>query len=108
MGTRVKSRVQSGGRRRHFIQEWREYRELTQAQLAEKIGVSISTISQLENSKQGYSQATLEALADALMCQPADLLKWNPLVEDDLRTIWESPDHPARRQLAEIAKTFSR
>jgi transcriptional regulator with XRE-family HTH domain len=108
MGTRVKSRLKNTERRRHFIKEWRKYRELTQDQLADRVGVAVSTISQLEGSKQGYSQATLEALAEALRCEPADLLMRNPLQGDALWSIWEDLDQPAREQVTEIAKTFRR
>lgn len=106
MGTRVKSRLKQPQRRRHFVKEWRKYRHLTQDQLAERIGVATSTISQLETGKQGYSQPTLEALAEALMCQPADLLMRNPLEEDAIWSIWEGLDEPSRNQVIEIAKTF--
>lgn len=108
MGTRVKSRLKNQERRRHFIKEWRKHRELTQDQLADRIGVAVSTISQLESYKQGYSQATLEALAEALRCEPADLLMRNPQSEDALWSIWEDLDQPSRNQVTEIAKTFRR
>ena len=113
MGTRVKSRLKQPERRRHFIKEWRKHRGLTQEQLAERIGVAVSTISQLETGKQGYSQPTLEAIADALNCGPADLLMRRPPSKDDpsdpndgMWSIWETLDIPARNQVVEIAKTF--
>jgi transcriptional regulator with XRE-family HTH domain len=106
MGTRVKSRLKKPTNRRHFIREWRKHRGLTQPQLAERIGVSVSSISQLETYKQGYSQATLEALADALNCEPADLLIRDPLSREGIWSIWESLEQPAREQVTEIAKTF--
>lgn len=106
MGTRVKSRLKNQERRRTFIKEWRQHRGLTQDQLADRIGVATSTISQLEKGRQGYSQATLEALAEALQCEPADLLMRNPLKEDAMWSIWEALDPPAKNQVLEIAKTF--
>jgi transcriptional regulator with XRE-family HTH domain len=108
MGTRVTSRLKTTQRRRHFIREWRKHRGLTQEQLAERIDVAVSTISQLETNKQGYSQATLEALAWALQCEPADLLMRDPTKEDALWTIWEGLDAPSKQQIVEIAKTFKR
>lgn len=107
MGTRVISRLKQP-RRRHFIKEWRVYRELTQTQLAERVGVAVSTISQLETGKQGYAQPTLEAIAEALQCEPADLLMRDPSKEDALWSIWEGLDQPQRAQIVEIAKTFRR
>ena len=104
MGTRVKSRLKP--RRRHFIKEWRKFRGLTQEQLAERIGVAISSISQLETMKQGYSQPTLEAIADALNCQPADLLMRDPTQPEAIWTIWEKLDQPSKNQAIQILETF--
>jgi len=114
MGTRVKSRLKP--RRRHFIKEWRKFRGLTQEQLAERVGVAISSISQLETMKQGYSQPTLEAIADALNCEPADLLMRNPGAPNDpnnpggggpnIWSIWENLDQPAKNQAIQILETF--
>ncbi|WP_331373801.1 helix-turn-helix domain-containing protein [Sinorhizobium chiapasense] len=69
------------GKPRHFIKEWRKYRRLTQEQIASSLGYAVSSLSQLENGKQGYSQAILEALAELLQCTPADLLSVNPIEE---------------------------
>ncbi|MCA1490119.1 helix-turn-helix transcriptional regulator [Ensifer sp. NBAIM29] len=67
------------GKPRHFIKEWRKYRRLTQEQIASALGYAVSSLSQLENGKQGYSQAILEALGEVLQCTPAELLSVNPL-----------------------------
>lgn|SRR5690606_17347145 len=82
MGTR--RTTQRSKRPRHFIREWRKYRGLTQQQLADRVDVAVSTISQLENGKQGYSQALLEGLAEALSCEPWDLLHNDPNKEGDV------------------------
>lgn len=89
MGTRTKTTTAAGTRPRHFIREWRKHAGLTQEQLANRLEVAVSTISQLETGKQGYSQPTLEAIADALHCQPADLLMRNPLASD---AVWSLED----------------
>ena len=104
MGTR--KRLKAPERRRHFIKEWRKYRNLTQEQLASRLGVAVSSISQLETGKQGYSQATLEALAEALMCQPADLLMRDPTREEAIWSIWDTLEPAQRDQITEIVKTF--
>lgn len=108
MGTRVKSRLKEPQRRRHFIKEWRKFRGLTQEQLAERIGVAVSTISQLETMKQGYSQPTLEAIADALGCEPADLLMRNPGQPNEIWSIWETLDQPQKIQAVRILETFKK
>lgn len=68
-------------RRRHFIKEWREYRGLTQEQLAERVNTTKTTISRLEDLKQGYTQDGLDAIADALGAHVADLLTHAPPLE---------------------------
>lgn len=45
---------------------WREYRGLTQAEVAEKAGISQAALSQLESPKARPRKATLEKLAHAL------------------------------------------
>lgn len=71
-------------RRRYYFKEWRKHRGLTQQQLAERVDLSVSSISQLETGEQGFSEGTLEALAFALRCEPGDLLSRNPKVEGDV------------------------
>jgi transcriptional regulator with XRE-family HTH domain len=65
-------------RRRHFIAEWRDFRGLTQQQLADAINSTKATISRVEGLKQGYTQDLLEAVADALGVHPGTLLTRGP------------------------------
>ena len=48
------------------IKVWREYREMTQAQLAEKAGISAAFLSQIESGKRTGSTDVLKAIATAL------------------------------------------
>jgi transcriptional regulator with XRE-family HTH domain len=77
---------------------------LTQEQLAERIGVSVGAISQLETGRVSYTQAMLEALADALGCDPADLLIRNPTDPDGIWSIWDRAAQAERREIVDIAK----
>ncbi|SHN18513.1 Helix-turn-helix [Roseibium suaedae] len=63
---------------RHFIREWRKHRGMTMEQLAEAAGVTQGSISQLERGQINYTQPTLEAIAKALFCSPADLIMHTP------------------------------
>lgn len=65
----------------YFFRAWRKYRGLTQEQLAERVDMSVSSISQLETGKQGFTDTTLLAIADALNCEPGDLLSRDPRIE---------------------------
>lgn len=65
------------------IKDWRLFRGLTQEQLAGRLDdgeerLTPTSISRIENGKQGYTQATLEAIARALDVSPADLLVTDP------------------------------
>lgn len=68
--------------RRHFFKEWREYRQLDQEQAAQRLGISRTQLSKIENMKSPYSQGLLEAAADAYMCSEADIVMRNPLLDD--------------------------
>ncbi len=99
---------------RHFIKEWREYRGLTQAQLAERVGMTQGNISQLERGIQGYSVAGLNALAEALNCTTWQLLNVDPgkpgikSGSDDelLWSIWEQAKPAERAQIVSVAKAL--
>lgn len=58
----------------HPIRVWREYRGLTQQELAEKAGISKPYLSQIEAGKRKGSTAVLSALANALGLTLDDLV----------------------------------
>lgn len=89
-------------RRRHFIREWREFRGLTQDQLAERLDMSKASLSRIETYKQPYTQDFLEACADALLTEPASLLIRNPGDEDSIWSLWDRAK-PGERQVIESA-----
>lgn len=43
---------------------------------------SIATLSRIENGKSPYNQRQLEAIAEAIGCQPADLIMRDPSSKD--------------------------
>ena len=93
--------------RHYFFHEWRTHRKLTQQRLAERVGVSTSSVSQLENDKQGFTNSTLEAYAEALSCEPGDLLMYDPnsslwSIVDTLRRL----PNDRLEQIARIVETF--
>lgn len=81
---RSRQKPRQADRPRHFIRQWRKHRGLTQEQLAQRVDVVVSSISQLETGKQGYSQSMLENLASALACEPWDLLNVDPSKEGEV------------------------
>jgi transcriptional regulator with XRE-family HTH domain len=86
---------------RHYVKQWREYRELTQEQLAERVGKSRGLISQIESGTTDLTEEMIYALAEAFNHTPGDVFRVNPLKEgvvvditDALRG--ESPDLQAQ------------
>jgi transcriptional regulator with XRE-family HTH domain len=64
---------------RHYVKEWRKHRDLSQEQLADRIGKSRGLISQIESGKTYLTEDMIYALADAFQCEPGDLFRVNPL-----------------------------
>jgi transcriptional regulator with XRE-family HTH domain len=96
---------------RYFFREWRKYRGFTQEELAELVGVTPSSISQLETGKQGFTDTTLEALATALNCSPGDLLMRNPMDHDAPWSIWDNVKQQSeakRREIVAVVQTLLR
>ena len=91
-----------------FIKQWREHRQLNQEQLADRVGMTQSHLSMLENGKRGYAQDTLESLADALQTDVASLLMRNPQDGDAIWSIWEQAKPGERRMIVDIAKTLTK
>ena len=57
------------------LKRYRSYRKLTQEELAEKLGISIPFLSDVENGRKWISPATLVKFADALGIEPHELFK---------------------------------
>jgi transcriptional regulator with XRE-family HTH domain len=100
-------------RRPIFFREWREYRNLTQEKLADRIGTTKTRVSMKENQEEPYDQDYLEALATALQTDPASLLMRDPNEGEGMWSIWERAK-PGERELIErvvrsipVAKTGS-
>ncbi len=101
--TRFKPRPQ-----RYFFKEWRKHRGYTQEELAEMIGLTAPSISKLETGKQGFTDSTLEAIADALNCGPGDLLMRNPLDSEAPWSIWDRIPQAERKQALKVLLTFAK
>jgi transcriptional regulator with XRE-family HTH domain len=89
--------------RRTYIAQWREYRNLTQEQLADRLEMTQSHLSMLENGKRGYTQETLEAVAEALQTDVASLLMRDPSAPDAIWSIWDQAKAAEREKIEEYA-----
>ena len=54
-------------------------RKMQLNELSEKVGISVVNLSNLKTGKvKAIRFSTLEAVCEALSCQPGDLLEWTP------------------------------
>lgn len=66
----------------NHLRAWREYRGLTQAQLAELVDTTDNVISMLESGDRQLSPKWLNRLAPALKTRPGFLLEFAPEAAD--------------------------
>ena len=92
---------------RTFLKEWRESRQLTQEQAAERLNISRTLLSKIENAKSPYTQGFMQAAAEAYRCDVADLIMRDPSsplwsIYDTLRAL----PTEQQAQVEQIVKTF--
>lgn len=74
----------------NYLRAWREFRRMTQAELAAIVGTEGSVISLLESGDRGLSDKWLRRLAPALGTIPGLLLDFHPdNVDDALLQLWK-------------------
>jgi transcriptional regulator with XRE-family HTH domain len=94
-------------KQRQFIREWREFRGLSQERLADRMGITRGYVSQVERGVRRYDQYFLEAAADALSCEPADLIMRDPTQAAALWSIWDQIPPTQREQAVRVLETFA-
>ena len=58
-------------------------RKMSMTELADKVGITLANLSVLKTGKaKAIRFSTLEAICEALSCQPGDILAWEPDKED--------------------------
>lgn len=95
--------------RPNFIHAWRKSRGFTLEQLAERTGLSVSTISAIETGRAGYSRDSLEAMAVVLNCEPGDLLSRPPEAArtDDFDDLVRGMSEDERRRIIGAIKLMT-
>lgn len=86
------------------LRAWRNFRGMSQEELAAEAGLSQGLISQLENNEADYSGDTLARLAYALHCEEIDLLTRDPGDPEGLGRAWDELSPRERRQMVAIIK----
>ena len=88
---------------------WREYREMTQEELAEAIGTTAAVISLLESGKRRLSLKWLLKLAPALKTTPGFLIDHDPNdLPTDVMEIWADIPEQQQEQAIAILRTFAK
>ena len=93
-------------RQPHYIKEWRKYRGLTQEQLAERIGIARSYLTKIERGARRYDQPFLEAAADALRCEPGDIIMRDPSEPEGIWSIWDQLKPVERLQAMAVIRAI--
>lgn len=91
----------------NHLRAWREFRKLTQEELAAKVETTGAVISLLESGARGLSDKWLRKLAPALGTRPGFLLDYDPndIDGDLLAAVMEVPKE-RRDQALGILRTF--
>jgi len=96
-------------RPQHYLRQWREFRRLTQDQLAEKAGTSKGVVSLLESGDRRLSDKWLRRFAPVLKVQPGWLLDQDPeSLSPDVLEIWAAIPEERHSQALEVLRTFIR
>jgi transcriptional regulator with XRE-family HTH domain len=89
-----------------YFRQWRKHRRFTLEQVSERIGVTPGALSQLERGLVQYTQPMLEALADALNCEPADLIMRDPAREAAITLLWSRIPDAEKPRVMDVIKAF--
>jgi transcriptional regulator with XRE-family HTH domain len=93
----------------NHLRAWREFRKMTQEQLAEAIGTTAPVVSLLESGDRSLSLKWLLRLAPALRTTPGILLDHDPnTLDTDVLEIWARVPDSVKPQAQEILRTFTR
>jgi len=90
----------------HYIREWRKYRGLTQAQLADAIAVQRTHLCKIECGHRNHGKPVLEAIAAKLECDPNDLVRRHPSHTSEIESLYMSlsaEDRPRAIDLLKLA-----
>ena len=93
----------------NYLAEWIEYRLLTQALVADRMGISKAMMSDLVNGKRALTAAYMQRLAQILQCRPGDLIDFHPHdVPPELRDVMRKATPEERAKIAAVAETMLR
>jgi transcriptional regulator with XRE-family HTH domain len=93
----------------HYLREWREFRKMTQDELADAVGTSKSVISDMERDKLQLSPKWARRFAPILRTQPGYILDHDPAdLDNDIIDIWAHIPDDEKDQARRVLETFTR
>lgn len=91
------------------LRAWREFRGMSQVELADAIGTSHQIIGYLERGRTQLSAKWLRKLAPALKTTPGMLLDHDPNdLDSDIIEIWSNADARMQQQIIDIARALTK
>lgn len=94
-------------RQKNHLRDWREFREMTQEQLADAVGTDKGVISLLESGSRGLSDKWLRRLAPVLRTTPGHLLDHDPNdLPTDIIDIWSAIDERDKETAKRVLESF--
>ena len=91
------------------LRAWREFRRMTQEELAAKADTTASQISMLESGERGLTHKWARRLAPLLRTNPGHLFDTDPTsLDNDVHDIWINIDKRDRAQALRVLKSFTR
>ncbi len=94
-------------RMKNHLRAWREFRKMSQEEVADRVGTAKGVISLLENGKRPLSDKWLHKLAAVLDTRPGHLLDLDPSeIDNDIIDIWAHIGKDDRAQAVNILRTF--
>jgi transcriptional regulator with XRE-family HTH domain len=92
---------------RNYLRQWREFRKMSQDELAIAADTTKGVISLLENEKRPLSSKWLRKFAEVLDTQPGYILDLDPTEMDpEIFEAWQKVDKKDRAQVLRILSTF--
>ena len=91
----------------NHLRAWRDFKKLSQAELAERVKTNANMIGYLESGERGLSAKWLRKLAPALETTPGMLLDHDPrTIDKDILELWSQANLREKKQISEIAKAL--
>lgn len=96
------------GKKRNYIREWRQHRQLTLVQLAARLGINHGTLSKIERGRMPFTDTFLDLVAEQLQTDNASLLMRDPTDPEGIWSVWDRVPPTSRPQALAVLQTFAR